>query len=136
MSDLLRDSIFYWAFTSTNGDAYFGSTVADTAAVVGLPVGAVIPSPYGPGLGFYTVTNIVDYPVDLSAHYGVGYYVEGATAVYSYYDGFNDLLLPTLYGSRGIPTAYGGLGSEYDYVASPFFGGYDDFGYGGTYLIA
>lgn len=136
MSDAFRDSIFYWTFSSTTGDAYFGYTVADTAALVGVPVGTVFASPYGFGFGQYTVTNIVDYPFDLSAHYGIGYYSEGATAAYSYYDAFNGLVLPTLYGSQGIPTSYGGLGTEYDYVASPFFGGYDDFGYGGYYLIA
>jgi hypothetical protein len=136
VSDLLSDSIFYWVFSSASGDAYYGSTVADTAAVAGLPEGAVIPSPYGPGLGFYTVTDIVDYPSDLSAYYGVGYYVEGATVAYSYYDGFGGLLIPTLYGSQGIPTGYGGVGTEYDYVVSPVFGGYDDFGLGGAALIA
>lgn len=136
MSGLFNDSIFYWVFSSPTGDGYYGYTVADTAAVAGLPVGAVIPSPGGPGLGFYTVTTIVDYPVDLSSYYGIDYYAEGATAVYSYYDGPTGALLPTLYGSQGVPTGYGGLGTEYDFVVSPFFGGYDDFGYGGTYLIA
>ncbi len=136
MSDAFRDSIFYWTFSSTTGDAYFGYTVTDTAALVGVPLGAVIPSPYGFGFGQYTVTNIVDYPVDLSAHYGIGYYAEGATAVYSYYDGFSGRFFPTLYGSQGIPTFFAGVGGEFDYVPSPFFGGHDFFGRGGTDLFA
>lgn len=136
MSDFFADSIFYWTFSSASGDAYFGYTVEDTVDIAGLPIGAVIPSSAGPGYGFYTVTNIVNYGVDLSAYYGIGYYAEGATAVYSYYDGFTGAFLPTLYGSQGVPTSYGGLGTEYDYVVSPVFGGYDDFGLAGLYLIA
>jgi hypothetical protein len=75
------------------------------------------------------------YGVDLSAHYGIGYYAEGANAVYSYYDAFDGVFLPTLYGSQGIPGTYTGLGGEFDYAPDPVFGGYQGFGYGGYYLI-
>lgn len=143
MSDLLRDSVFYWTFSSTTGDAYTGYTVADTASLGGLPVGALLPSPYGPAFGAYTVTNIVNYEVDLSAHFGIGYYAEGATVLSSYYDANTARSLPTYYGSQGIPTTYGGLGEEFDFVPVPFFGipgaqpgGYFEVGYGGYYLIA
>ena len=135
MSDAFRDSIFYWTFSSTTGDAYYGYTVADTASLVGVPLGTVFASPYGFGFGQYTVTNIVDYPVDLSAYYGIGYYVEGATVVYSYYDAFGGVVLPTYYGSQGIPASYAGLGGEFDYAPGAF-GSYDFFGYGGYDLIA
>ena len=80
--------------------------------------------PYGLDFGHYTVTNRVDYGVDLSAHYGIGYYAEGANAVYSYYDAFDGVFLPTLYGSQGIPGTYTGLGGEFDYAPDPVFGGY------------
>ncbi|MBD0271955.1 MAG: hypothetical protein ICV73_08500 [Acetobacteraceae bacterium] len=136
MSDAFRDSVFYWTFSSGTGDAYYGYTVTDTAALVGVPVGSVFASPHGFGFGRYTVTGIVDYGVDLSDAYGIGHYAEGATAVYAYFDAFSGRLLPTYYGSQGIPTSYAGLGGEFDYVLSPSFGGYDDFGYGGLYLIA
>jgi hypothetical protein len=135
MSDLFPDSIFYWTFSSTSGDAYLGYTVADTAALAGVPLGAVFASPYGLNFGHYTVTNIVSYAVDLSAYYGIGYYAEGANAVYSYYDAFGGVFLPTLYGSQGIPGTYTGLGGEFDYAPDPVFGGYEGFGYGGYYLI-
>lgn len=143
MSDLLPDSVLYWTFSSTTGDAYTGYTVADTLSLGALSVGALLPSPYGPGFGFYTVTNRVDYGIDLSAFYGIGYYVEGATVLSSYYDANRALLAPTYYGSQGIPTTYGGLGSEYDFVSTAYFptpfvqlAGYYEVGYGGYYLIA
>ncbi len=135
MSDLFADSVFYWTFSSTSGDAYFGYTVADTVGLSGVPEGAVFSSPYGPSLGFYTITNIVDYVVDLSAHYGIPYYTEGATVVSAYYDSFDEQFLPTLYGSQGVPTTYTGLGQEFDYVAASAFG-YEQVGFGGYFLIA
>lgn len=134
MSDFLADSVLYWTFTSTDGDAYTGYTVGDTAALAGLPPGSVLSSPYGPDFGFYTVTNLVPYGVDLSSFYGIGYYIEGATVLDAYYDIDSGLALPTYYGSQGIPTTYAGLGSEYDFVPLPT-GGYYEVGYGGYYLI-
>ena len=145
MSDFLRDSVFYWTFASTGGDAYSGYTVADTAGLVGVRPGVSLPSPHGAALGYYTITKVVDYGVDLSAFYRTGYYTEGATVVQSYFDASTGRLLPTYYGSQGIPTSYAGLGGEFDLVvAAPFpgappgfrFAGYDDFGLGGLYLIA
>lgn len=143
MSDLLRDSIFYWNFYSTTGDAYSGYTVADTVTLGGLPVGAGLPSPYGPAFGSYVVTAVVDYPFDLSAFYGDPDYIEGATVLSVYYDTNTGRALPTYYGSQGVPTTYGGVGAEFDFVAVPAFGvpgaqpvGYFEIGYGGYYLIA
>ena len=143
MSDLLPDSIFYWTFYSAGGDSYSGYTVEDSVILGALPVGTLLASPSRPDFGFYAVTNVVDYGVDLSAFYGIGYYVEGATVLSSYYDANTARLLPTYYGSQGIPTTYAGLGSEFDFVAAPFFGipggqpaGYYEVGYGGYYLIA
>ena len=143
MSDLLADSIFYWTFTADDGDAYTGYTVADTAAIVGLAPGALFSSPYGPDFGFYTVTNVVNYAVDLTAHFGIGYYAEGATVLSAYYDLDRGLALPTYYGLQGIPNTYAGLGREYDFVAvsslgvfGPAASGYYEVGYGGYFLIA
>lgn len=136
MSDLLADSIFYWTFNSWKGDAYLGYTVADTAAIGGVPVGTVFESAYGDEYGFYTVTNVVNYAVDLSAFYGTGNYAEGANAVYSYYDASAGAYLPAYYGSRGIATTFNGLGGEFDYAFNAPFGAYQPLGQGGYYLLS
>lgn len=143
MSDLLADSILYWTFSSVTGDAYSGYTVLDSPYVANLPVGTILEPAYGDDFGFYTVTNVVNYGLDLSATYGISYYIEGATVLSSYFDATTGRLVPTYYGGQGIPTTYQGLGYEYDFVpvaslAPPGFpaAGFYEVGYSGYYLIA
>lgn len=120
MSDLLPDSIMYWTFINlTKADAYLGYTVYDSAVLSSVPVGTEFESPFGDEYGFYVVTNVVNYPVDLSAHHRVGYYNEGANVVYSYFDASSLSYLPTQYGAQGIPGSYTGLGGGFDYASTP-----------------
>ena len=123
MPNGIPDSAFYWSFVSPAGDRWDGVTVADEPYV---ELGQVLPSPYGPEYGTYTITDVFDYGAETG-------YPEGVTWVYNYFDPITVANYQPYYYSQGMADTLAGLGTEFDYV--PIGGVWNDFGRGG-YLLA
>jgi hypothetical protein len=120
--DAIADSLFYWAFYADNGDQYGGWLFADSDTYY--PGWA-----YDNGLGVYAVYDAYAYGFDLTATYGIE---EGEVYTSYYVDSFTGQVYSTNSGGT-FPTSADYLGYEYDYAVTSY--GYDDFGYGGYYLV-
>ena len=126
------DSLYYWTFYATTGDQWSGYTFDDS---VDHSPGEVWNSNFGSSggtsyFGYYQITSEFAFGYDLSSAGGAAYN-EGTTYTYSYYDSASGISYTPYNYSLGLADGYGGVGSEYDYVAK--LGSWNDFGYGGLF---
>jgi len=159
--DTNPDAYYHFDFYSASGDNYEGYIYDDADRY---SQGQMVNSPLGANYGYYVIDYKQDYGYDLSSRYGGGttYYNEGVVYVAEYHDytGTNSTYnpppatgpytpsastspspatgpftdyTPYNYQHNWYSTTYG-LGYEYDWVQKA--NAYDDYGYGGYYLIA
>jgi hypothetical protein len=123
----MSDSLYYYNFYAQDGDQWAGYFWHDTALY---DTGQWFYSASGSSEGFYQITSETPYGYDLSTVHGAAYN-EGTTYTYSYYDSASGISYTPYNYSLGLADGYGGIGTEYDYVAK--LGSWNDFGYGGLF---
>jgi len=123
MSDLIPDSQYTWTFYDISGDYYGGFMYADTGA-------------YVPGQ-ILRLTQYGQYQIGTALPYGYDFgpsIPEGTVYTTFYHDSLYGNL-PTFSYSvpPQLPSTYLGLGTEYDKALVGLY--WDDFGYGGTFIV-